>query len=115
MRKIINKLNTICHTPNWLAVILTGVLLLRIPNLFEPYSYGDEMIYVTLGNAIRRGLTLYKDIHDNKPPLLYFLAAITGNLFWFKVSLMIFSLITVYLFWKLTTKLFEREVLQKIA
>ena len=104
------------HTPKWLFVLLLIVLLLRIPSFFEPYSYGDEMIYLTLGEAIRQGIPLYSGIHDNKPPLLYIVAAIAGSLFWFKAILALWHIITVFLFWKLTKALFpSKEKLGKIA
>ena len=72
------------HVPNWLVIILAVVIILRIPTFFEPYSYGDEMIYLTLGEGMSQGIPLYSGLHDNKPPLLYILAAISGRLFWFK-------------------------------
>ncbi len=74
------------------------------------------MIYLVLGNGIRQGLTLYKDLHDNKPPLLYLTAAIAGNLFWFKVILAFWNLVTIYYFWKLVRHLFPKNSrLQKIS
>ena len=97
MGKILEKI----HLPNWLVGVLALVLLLRIPSFFEPYYYGDEMIYLTLGQGVRQGLTLYAQIFDNKPPLLYLTAAIAGNLFWFKVILAFWSLTAVVTFWKL--------------
>ena len=106
MLKLLNKK---LHTPTWLFVLLVVVLILRVPSLFEPYSYGDEMIYLTLGEAIRNGIPLYKGIHDNKPPLLYVLAAAAGSLFWFKAILTIWILVTIYLFWKLTQVLFKKK------
>jgi len=113
--KIAKFLNKI-HLPHWLTILLAVVLILRIPSFFEPFSYGDEMIYLTLGEAIRRGVPLYKGIHDNKPPLLYVLAAIAGSLFWFKVILAAWSLATIVLFWKLSQTLFpKRTKLQKLA
>lgn len=105
-----------CHTPKWLFILLLVVLMLRIPSFFEPYSYGDEMIYLSLGEAIRRGVPLYKEIHDNKPPLLYITAAVAGSLFWFKAILTIWHLTTVFLFWKLSCVLFPRKAnFQKVA
>jgi len=90
---------------------LIGILILtfflRLPSLFEPFVYGDEGIYLTLGEAVRQGLVLYKDIHDNKPPLLYFLAAITYNFSCFRLLLFFWSLITVYFFFKLAEQLFS--------
>ena len=105
LTKFIDKL----HTPKWLFFLLCAVLVLRIPSFFEPYSYGDEMIYLTLGEAIRRGVPLYKGVYDNKPPLLYIIAAISGSLFWFKAILAIWHLITIFIFWKLTELIFEKN------
>src|SRR3989344_5656558 len=80
----------------WLIVILAAVIVLRVPSLFEPYWYGDEGIYLTVGQAINKGEVLYKDIHDNKPPLLYWaVAAAGGNQFWFKLLAGLWSLGTV--------------------
>lgn len=116
MKRVKQFLNETLHTPTWLAGLILVVLLLRIPTFFEPYSYGDEMIYLTLGEAARRGWTLYKDIHDNKPPLLYLTATIAGNLFWFKAILAVWHVGTIYIFWKLSTKLFpKKQRLQQIS
>ncbi len=113
---MIKKILNIIELPNWLVATLGGVLLFRIPSFFEPYSYGDEMIYLTLGNAIRRGLTLYQQIHDNKPPLLYLTAAVAGNLFWFKAILCFWMLGTTIAFWHLVKNLFkENKLAQKIS
>lgn len=111
--KIINKK---LHTPTWLFLLMFVVLILRIPSFFEPYSYGDEMIYLSLGEAVRQGVPLYKSIHDNKPPLLYIMAALSGSLFWFKAILAIWNLLTIFVFWKLSQRLFPKKIkLQKIA
>ena len=101
--------------PVWFLWLLIVVLILRIPSLFEPYSYGDEMIYLTLGNAVRRGITLYKYVHDNKPPLLYLLAGISGNLMMFKVILGFWSLATIYLYFCLMSLLSKNNTLIKVA
>src|SRR3989344_59173 len=92
-------------TPIW--VIVFFVVVLRIPSLFEPYWYGDEGIYLTLGQAVRQGLVLYRDIFDHKPPLLYWFAALAGNVFWFRFILLVWHAATVAVFWKLANKLFE--------
>jgi len=114
--KSLDKMLAKIEPPNWVTIILGFVLLARIPTFFEPYFYGDEMIYLTLGNAIRKGLTLYSQIHDNKPPLLYFTAAIAGNLFWFKAILAFWMLGTIVIFWHLTKTLFEKnEKMQQIS
>lgn len=112
MKKLLNRL----HTPTWLFILLLIVLVLRIPSFFEPYSYGDELIYLTLGEAVRQGIPLYKNIHDNKPPLLYITAALAGNLFWFKAILTFWMLITIFIFWNLTKVLFpKKQKFQKIS
>ncbi len=108
--KFLHKLITKIEPPNWVMAIITGVIVLRIPSLFEPYYYGDEMIYLTLGNAIRKGITLYSQIHDNKPPLLYVTAAVAGNLFWFKAILMFWMLATIIIFWHLSEELFKNSL-----
>lgn len=97
------------HLPNWLVGVLAFIFVLRIPSFFEPFSYGDEMIYLSLGEAARKGLVFYRDIHDNKPPLLYLMAGLAGNVFWFRVILAGWMMGTTVLFWKLVKKLFPRE------
>lgn len=59
------------------------------------------MIYMTLGQGIRQGLTLYKDIFDNKPLLIYLIAAGAGSLFWFKAILAFWNLGTIVAFYRL--------------
>lgn len=94
---------------HWLALLIGLAALLRLPSLFEPFIYGDEGIYLTLGQAIRKGLTIYKDIHDNKPPLLYLLAALAGNFFYFRLILFSWSLLTIAFFSELAEKLFGKN------
>jgi len=75
-----------------LFILIALFILLRIPSLFEPYWHGDEGITLTVGQTIARGAVLYRDITDNKTPLLYFIAALAGNLFNFKLITLVFSL-----------------------
>src|SRR3989344_7975990 len=82
-------------------LILLLVIILRIPSLAEPYWYGDEGIYLTLGQALRKGLVFYRDIHDNKPPLLYLLAGLAGNVFYFRLLLLAWFSVTVSVFFRL--------------
>jgi 4-amino-4-deoxy-L-arabinose transferase-like glycosyltransferase len=115
----LHKLGAILHLPDlptWVLGILALVLVLRIPSFFEPYYYGDEMIYMTLGQGVRQGMTLYKDIYDNKPPLLYLTAAAAGNLFWFKAILCFWNIITIIFFYKLAERLFnKKKVVQMVS
>lgn len=75
--------------------------LLRLPSLFEPYWYGDEGIYLALGQGIRHGLLLFQQIHDNKPPTLYYLAALVRTVFGFRLLLFLVMIPTIYLFYRL--------------
>ncbi len=114
--KLWNKLISVIDTPLWLEFFFVILLILRIPSFFEPYYYGDEMIYLALGEGMRQGIPLYLGLHDNKPPLLYIVAAISGNLFIFKAILAFWNLLTVYGFWKLVKHLFPKsEKLQNIS
>jgi len=104
------------NIPNWLCCLLALVLILRVPSFFEPYYYGDEMVYQTLGTGVRQGLTLYKDIHDNKPPILYLTAAAADSLFLFKAILAFWMLVSTVFFYKLSKALFpDQENTQKIS
>jgi len=74
----------------WALILLLGLgFILRLPSLFEPNRYADEDIYLTLGMAIRRGLVLYRDIHDNKPPAIYFIAALAHTILGFRFILLL--------------------------
>jgi hypothetical protein len=88
--------------------------ILRLPSLFEPFWYGDEGIYLTLGQAIRRGIPLYAQIHDNKPPLLYFIASIWPTVFGFRLILFISMIFTVWFFYVLALK-FVKPIQAKIS
>lgn len=86
----------------WLLIILSVVLALRIPSWFEPYWYGDEGIYLALGRAMERGAVLYRDIWDNKPPLLYLIYSLAPTLLWAKISATACVLGTVYFTYKIS-------------
>ena len=89
-----------------LLIILVIVILLRIPNLFEPYWYGDEAIYLTVGAAMRHGAVLYKDIIDHKTPLIYIFAMVPSE-FWFKFVFLNWMVVTTSLFYTICLRLFS--------
>lgn len=91
----------------WLLLILLIVFLLRVPSLFEPYWYGDEQIYLAIAQAMNRGAILYRDIWDNKPPLLYALYAIVPTLLWAKALATVFVLGTCSGVYLLSRKIFQ--------
>lgn len=90
--------------------ILLFFFLLRLPSLFEPHWYGDEGIYQTVGLAVREGRLLYRDIWDNKPPLLYLVYALFSS---DQFSVRLFSLIVgagaLVVFFLLAKKLFSSQ------
>lgn len=90
-----------------LLFVLLVVAVLRIPSLFEPNRYGDEDIYLTLGMGLKRGLVFYRDIHDNKPPLLYLLAAVSGSVVWFRLILLAWNGINIVLINALAKRLIK--------
>lgn len=61
------------------------VLFIRVPTIAEPYWYGDEAIYLTVGNSLRAGERLYVDIIDHKTPLIYYLAWAAESQFGFRM------------------------------
>lgn len=89
-------------------------LILRLPSLFEPNWYGDEGIYLVLGQGIRKGLVLYSQIHDNKPPTLYLLATLAQTVFGFRLLLLLWMVPTIYSFYLLANKILSPS-LTKVA
>lgn len=100
----------------WFLLITSFIFfILRLPSLFEPYWYGDEGIYQTVGIAMRQGRLLYKGIWDNKPPLLYTLYAIfNSDQFSLRLVSLIFGLLSIIIFYKLAKKLFSESDNKKI-
>ena len=98
-----------------LILLALLVIILRLPSLFEPNRYADEDIYLTLGLGLKRGLVFYRDIHDNKPPLLYIIAAIAGNVPVFRLILLFWNLVNVYFIWLISQKLFKKFSLRLIS
>ncbi len=84
-----------------LLLIATVVMGLRLPSLFEPAWYGDENIYLTIGQGIRKGLVLYQGITDypNKPPFIYLLAAAVKTVWGFRLVLMAWNAIHALVMW----------------
>ncbi|MBA3723556.1 MAG: phospholipid carrier-dependent glycosyltransferase, partial [Candidatus Levybacteria bacterium] len=81
--------------------------LLRLPSIIEPYWYGDEGIYHVLGLALNQGQVLYRDIWDNKPPLLYVIYALANSdQMTVRFISLIIGLLSVLAFFLLAIKLF---------
>ena len=99
----------------FLVVLILLIVLARVPSLFEPGWYGDEGIYLVLGAGLRKGLLWYKEIHDNKPPLLYLLAAVAGSVTYFRALLLVWMIATTVVFNRLSKKLIGEGFWQKIS
>lgn len=84
--------------------LILMVVLLRLPNLCEPYWYGDEGIYLTIGNALRSGSRMYADIIDHKTPLIYYFAIVPSQI-WFRVFNLFWMSGTTVLFYVVAKRL----------
>lgn len=93
----------------WFILITSFIFfLLKLPSLIEPYWYGDEGIYEVLGIAIRNERLLYKEIWDNKPPLLYATYALfNSDQFLVRLASLLFGLLALFTFFLLAKKLFK--------
>jgi len=99
----------------FLVVLILVGSFLRIPSIFEPGWYGDEGIYLVMGSGFRKGLLWYREIHDNKPPLLYLLAALTNSVAYFRALLLVWMAVTLVVFDKLIKKLVEKKTWQRVS
>lgn len=117
MRTLLQKLHQLddrlCTIlPLLLALLL--VVILRIPTFFEPYWYGDEAIYLTIGVALRQGARLYAEIIDHKTPLIYYLAMVPNQL-WFRLLTTAWMLVTTTAFYYLAERLLKKTVPTTVA
>lgn len=93
----------------FLAAVVSLFTFLRIPSLTEPNWYGDEGIYQVIGHAIVKGRLLYRDIWDNKPPILYlYYAFVNGDLFSIKLLSIFFGIGAIIIFYLLAKVLFQK-------
>ena len=109
MRKLFQKktLKELSAFSIWYIIVF--FVILRLPSLIEPVWYADEGIYEVIANAMHNGRVLYSQVWDNKPPLLYILYFLTGNLFGIKLLSIMFGIGEVYFFYKIAKVLFNRQ------
>lgn len=92
----------------FIFIICVFFFLLRFPSLFEPYWYGDEGVYHVLGDAINNGRSLYSEAWDNKPPLLHIIYSIlNSDQFLVRSLSLVFGLLSVIVFYILSSRLFQ--------
>ena len=97
----------------WLLILLVFALFLRIPSFFEPYWYGDEAIYLTIGHALNQGEILYKDIVDHKTPIIYYLARVDSQLN-FRILLTLWMLASYSMFYSIANKISKNRLMTLI-
>lgn len=97
-----------------LFIILLCMVVLRLPNFLEPYWYGDEAIYLSIGNAINQGKMLYTEIVDHKTPLIYYLATVPDQ-FSFRMLLTAWMVITLALYYCFSRKILGKTTYALIA
>nr|MBI5455650.1 glycosyltransferase family 39 protein [Candidatus Levybacteria bacterium] len=95
----------------WFLIVISVVFFfLRFPSLFEPNWYGDEGIYQVLGTGMNAGRLLYRDVFDNKPPLLYFLyTLVSSDQFAIRLLSLMAGILAIGAFYFLAKKLFENR------
>lgn len=104
------------HDVHFLLIVSFLFFLLRLPSLIEPYWYGDEGIYQTIGFALRNGRVLYDGIWDNKPPLLYLLYAFfNGDQGTIRLASLLSGIASVIVFYFLAKKIFQGSRATSIA
>ena len=114
MLNLIKKYDKFLDRHAGLLLALLLVVLLRIPNLAEPYWYGDEGIYLTIGQSLNKGAVLYEDIVDHKTPLIYYLARVHTQLN-FRILLIGWMLISTGFFYAIALQLFSKRLPATIA
>ena len=102
----IKKLHHFANRHELLLLLLLLTTVLRLPSLYEPLWYGDENIYLAIGQAMRMGRTLYSTVIDypNKPPLIYIFASLSQTVSVFRFLLLIWSMFTTAFFFALAKR-----------
>jgi hypothetical protein len=108
MLTMLRKLDCAISQRCALFFLLLFLLVLRLPNFVEPYWYGDEGIYLTIGTAMRQGERLYADIVDHKTPLIYYFAMTPTQLL-FRIENVAMMMLTTAMFFFFAKKIFRNS------
>jgi 4-amino-4-deoxy-L-arabinose transferase-like glycosyltransferase len=114
VKKTLKKIDSFLDRQTTLFLSLFLLVILRIPNFFEPYWYGDEAIYLAVGNALNKGGKLYTTIIDHKTPLIYQFARVP-NQFYFRLLNLLWIIMATIFFYLFAKKLFKKEMPSFIA
>ncbi len=110
----IKKIDYFLDSHTGLLLLLLLVVLLRVPTLSDPYWYGDEAIYLTIGQAMNRGVELYSEIIDHKTPLIYVFAQV-GTQLNFRLLLLAWMVVSTIGFYILSLKLLKQKLSAVLA
>lgn len=102
-----------------LLLVIVFSILIRLPYLSVPLER-DEGGYAYIAWGMEHGEIPYRDIFDNKPPLIYFIYLLTFKVFGYSVEaihffLMLWVLAEVVLIYLLSWRLFQQRSLSLIA
>ena len=95
---------------HWLLIIFTSVAVVTLfskSSFLYPFNdWPDANIFFTMGKAMLKGKTLYKDIYDQKGPLIFMLHAISA-LISYKTfyGVYIFEIMSCIMFLTFSTKI----------
>jgi len=116
VRKLIKQFRNLhLISSQFYPFILLGIfafIVLRIPSLAEPHWYGDEGIYAAIAQEMSYDETLYRDIWDNKPHLIYWLFLLAGNtnrLLWARIFNLAAGIATIIGIYRLATELTDTK------
>lgn len=111
------RLNAWANKFEWLLLLIVFALVLRLPSLWEPAWYGDENIYLAIGQQIQHGAVLYRDVTDypNKPPVLYLMASQIHTIAQWRFFLILWYLPGIVAFWGLARLLTKNTSLTFFA
>ena len=69
-----SRTSALVMRPRWSAGLLLTLALatfiIRLPAIVEPIG-PDQGVYATIGWGLQRGLALYRDLWEQKPPAIY--------------------------------------------
>lgn len=102
-----------------LFLVIIFSLLIRLPYLNVPLER-DEGGYAYIAWRMEQGELPYKDVFDNKPPLIYFIYLLIFKVFGHSVKaihcfLLLWVLAEVFLIYKLCRQLFHEDSLALLA
>lgn len=85
----------------------------RLPSLFVPVLDADEAMYANAARGILRGLAMYRDVIDQKPPLIYYLysllLAVVNDLRFVHFAAVFFVWGTAVVMYRLVSDLYDKK------